>query len=314
MAQFESLIAANKAKSAVLIGLFVLLYTALFFVLVMAVLARVYGWAIVHDGAALLMALLGCHIVAVGLAAACCVGGPGLVISAVGARPVLRLEDEVLYDVVDEMAIAAGIQSPAVYMIDSSAMNALATGLGPRKAAIIVTRGLRDGLTRDQLQAVVGHEMARIRDYDIQLMTLVAGLLGIVVLLAEFVKTLFDSKERTPVLVGVLLAPLAVPVLLAAPALGRLIQLGVSRERQFLADAAAAQLTRYPEALAGALEAMASAAAPFIANRAVAPLFTIRPASYDGAWEKADDGSVWSSHPPIEERVRRLHSIGNIEG
>ena len=315
MAQFESLIGANKARSVVLIVLFILLYTALLFVLAMGILALVLGWAKVHDTSMALATLLVCHILAVALAVACYVGGSGLVISAVGARAVLRAEDTVLYDVVEEMALAAGVEPPAVYMIDDPAMNALATGLGPEKAAIIVTRGLRDRLSRDQLQGVVAHEMARIQSYDIYLMTQVAALVGLLVLAAEAVKTLAASEDTAPLALGIFLVPPALPAILAAPVLGRTIQLAVCRERLFMADAAAARLTRYPEALAEALEIIeADAKSLRGASRATAPLFIVQPLTSDGDRMGGEGESPWCSHPTVVARMERLRSLGNIEG
>ena len=315
MAQFESLIGANKARSVVLIVLFILLYTALLFVLAIGILALVRGWAKVHDAVTVLDTLLVCHILAVALAIACYVGGPGLVISAVGARPVLRTQDTVLYNVVEEMAVAAGVEPPAVYMIDDAAMNALAAGLGPEKAAIIVTRGLRDRLSREQLQGVVAHEMARIQSYDVFLMTQVAALMGLLVLAAEAVKTLLSSEETAPLALGIFLVPWAFPAILAAPALGRTIQLAVCRERLFMADAAAARLTRYPEALAEALEIIAADAEPLGgASRATAPLFIVQPLASDGDRMGGEGESAWCSHPTVAARLERLRSLGNAEG
>jgi len=315
MAQFESLIGANRAKSVVLVVLFILLYTALFFILAMTVAALAFGWAAVHEAGTVAYAVLISHILAVAMAIACYLGGPAMVISAVGARRVLRAEDEVLHDVVDEMAVAAGARPPAIYMIDSSAMNALATGLGPGKAAIIVTSGLRQRLTRDQLQGVVAYGMARIQNGDIHLVTVVAALMGFLVLAAEFYKLLFSSRDAWPVAIGILLIPWAIPMILVAPFLGRIIQLGVSRQRQFMADAAAARLTRYPESLAGALEIIASDTEPLLgASRATAPLFLMQPVTLDGDRMGGEGESAWSSHPTVAGRIARLRSLGNTEG
>lgn len=315
MALYESLITANKAKSALLVALFVLFYTALIFAVVMSALALVYGWRIVHDGFAVLAALLAAHALAIALAATCYVCGPEMVLSSICAEPVLRAQDATLHDVVEEVAVAAGIPAPAIYMIDTPALNAMATGLGPGRSAVVVTRGLRERLSRDELQAVVAHEMARIQNYDAYLMTLVAGLMGLSILAVEFVKALFEDKELVPVLAAVLLVPVFLPLLALAPLFGRFIQLAVARQRQFLADADAARLTRYPEALAHALEVMAADGVPMHAvNLATAHLFIVAPRAADGDTFGGDGYSMWSAHPPVDERIQRLRSIGNIEG
>jgi heat shock protein HtpX len=315
MAQFESLIRANKAKSAALVVLFILLFTGVIFGIFLSGVTLIYGWPIVHQRSAMLATALAAHGLAIGMAALCYFGAPSMVLTSAEAEPVPKGDDPMLHDVVEEMALASNLPPPAVYRMDVPSLNALAAGLGARKAAIVVTRGLRERLDRAQLQAVVAHELARVKNGDIRLMTLVAGFVGLAVLVQEFVKSLVGAKETTLAALGLLLVPLMLPILLVAPVLGRLIQLGVSRQRQFLADAEAARMTRYPEALAQALEIMEADPDPLEAvSLATAHLYVVSPLVVGGDGEDPPRDSVWSSHPLVAERVRRLRAIGNIEG
>jgi len=199
-------------------------------------------------------------------------------------------------------------------------MNAFATGRDPQHAAVAVTRGLRERLGRDELQGVLAHELSHVKNFDIRFMTLMAVLVGTVVLLADIgLRSLFWSgrgRRRSSGRGGgpIMLVILLVAILLAivAPILAHLIQLASSRQREFLADASAARMTRYPEGLARALEALAADTEPMPqASRATAHLFIVPPMMAAG--RRRTTSSVWSSHPDIAERVARLRSIGNVE-
>jgi len=314
MAQFESLIRANKAKSAALVVLFILFFAAVVFGVLFGIGAFIYGWPIVHHRIAILTTALAALGLALGMAGLCYYGAPSMVLSSAGAEPVTKGDDPMLLDVVEEMAVASNLPPPAVYRIDAPSLNALAAGLGPGKAAIVVMRGLRQRLDRAQLQAVVAHELARVASGDIQLMTLAAGFVGLAVLVQEFVKSLVGAKEPALAALGLVLVPVMLPILLSAPVLGRLIQLGVSRQRQFLADAEAARMTRYPEALAQALEIIDADPDPLDeVSLATAHLYVVSPLVV-GSGDDEPRESAWSSHPLVAERVRRLRAIGNVEG
>ncbi|MCX5672357.1 MAG: M48 family metallopeptidase [Planctomycetota bacterium] len=317
MAQFESLIAANKRKSLALVALFVLFYTALLFSLFFTVVVTLWGWTAAHETRAVLAMLLGSHAMAVVLAVVCYVGGPGMVLSASRAEPIHPAKDQVLHDVVEEMAVAAGCPVPPVYVIDSPAMNAMAAGLMPERSVIVVTRGLCERLDRDQLQAVIAHELARIQTYDVRLMTVMATMVGMMILVSALMKQMVSAALETGpssawylVWFLFILPPVGLAVVLAPPCV-RLIQLAVSRERQSMADTEAVRLTRYPEALARALEILATDTEYLAgANGATAHLFIVRPTLAEG--RRAGGDGVWSAHPEIEERIERLRSIGNI--
>jgi len=312
MARFESLIAANKRNSIFLVVLFVLF---------ICVLGGVLGWALFGYWQAGVPSIVLALVVSTAMALVGYYAGPGAVLAMSGARPIAKEDDPQLYNIVEELSIASGLPIPKLYVIDTPAMNAFATGRDPRHAAVAVTRGLRERLGRDELQGVLAHELSHVRNFDIRFMTLMAVLVGTVVLLADVgLRSLFwggRGRRRSSGRDGggiVMLVILLVAILLAiiAPVLATLIQLASSRQREFLADASAARMTRYPEGLARALEALAADTQPMPeASRATAHLFIIQPMMASG--RRRTRSSVWSSHPDIAERVARLRSIGNVE-
>jgi heat shock protein HtpX len=227
-----------------------------------------------------------------------------IVLAMSRARPAEKAQYPQLYNAVEGLSIAAGLPMPRVYIIDDSAPNAFATGRDPQHAALAVTSGLLD---RQELEGVIGHEMAHVQDYDIRFMTIVAVLVGTIALLSDWMRRFFwwggSSRRRggsNPLaLVGVLLA-------VFAPLIAMLIQLALSRTREYLADAQGAMLTRYPDGLADALEKLSADTEPLeVANKATAHLYIINPLTE----HKGMINNLFDTHPPIEERVRRLRAM-----
>jgi heat shock protein HtpX len=227
-----------------------------------------------------------------------------------------------LFNVVEEMKIASGLPAmPKVFIIDDPAPNAFAIGYKPEKAAVAVTAGLLSRLNRDELQGVVAHEMSHIANRDTQLMTVAGIMLGSIVLISHFfLRSMWfmpsgGRRYRKSSSSGgggqAQLILLAVTIVLAilAPIFARLIYLAISRKREYLADASAAQFTRYPEGLASALEKISSAGLPLeSANKATAPMYIVNPFTAKGAAL-----SAWTStHPPIEERIKILRNMGGF--
>ncbi|MBL7140884.1 MAG: M48 family metallopeptidase [Planctomycetes bacterium] len=309
MAQFEQLIAANKRNSVLLVVVFVLFICGL---------GGLLGWAIWGDWRAAVPSIAIALVVALVTGLIGYYSGPQAVLALSRARPISKQDDPQLYNVAEELTLASGLPMPKLYIIDTPAMNAFATGRDPEHAHIAVTSGLRDRLGRDQLQGVLAHELSHVKNFDIRFMTLMAVLVGTVVMLAHIGTRAmwFGGGRRRGSGKGgglVMLVVLIVALVLAvvAPILARLIQLAVSRQREFLADASAAHMTRYPEGLASALEALAADVHEMPqANGANAHLFIHEPRMARG--ERKRHGSVWSSHPPIEERIARIRAIGNI--
>ncbi len=242
--------------------------------------------------------------------------GDRLVLAAAGAREVTREEEPRLHNVVEGLAIAAGIPKPRVYVVPEEAPNAFATGRDPEHASVAVTRGLLDLLNRVELEGVVAHEVAHVVDRDILLGTIVATLVGAVVLVSElFLRSLWwggprlrrGGREggRAPLVLAVAGALL----LVVAPVVAQLVRLAVSRQREYLADARGALLTRYPPGLAGALRKIAASGLPMrAASNATAHLWLSQPSRFPGertGWLER----LFSTHPPIEDRIRRLEEM-----
>jgi len=310
MAQFESLMAANKRNSALLVVMFILFIT---------VLGGILGWALFGDVYAAVPSIVLALVISCVMALIGYYTGPSAVLALSGARPIAKEDDPQLYNIVEELSLASGLPVPALYMIDSGAMNAFATGRDPHHAAVAVTRGLRERLNREELQGVIAHELSHVLDFDIRFMTLMAVLVGVVVLLSDIgLRSMFwgggrrsrDSGGRGSNPLAIILVIVAILCAILAPIFAKLIQLAVSRQREFLADASAARMTRYPEGLASALEALAADDHELAtANGATAHLYIVEPLMARG--RRAGGSGMWSSHPPIEERVARLRSIGN---
>lgn len=293
-------ITANKLKSAVMVGVFV--------VLVLAV-----GWAFAYltDGGpiGLVLALL----VSFAMAWGSYWYSDRIVLSMSRARPVDRETEPYLVNVIEGLSIAAGLPVPKAYVIDDPAPNAFATGRNPDNAAIAVTRGLMEKLDRLELEGVVAHELAHVKNYDTLVQTMTAVLAGTVVLLSDWMVRSFwwgggrrrDSSEGGGqgqaifMLVGLALAVLA-------PVFAALIQMAISRKREYLADASAAMLTRYPPGLAGALRKIASDPGQLrVANKATESLYIVNPLKH----RRSGMNALFNTHPPIEDRIARLEAM-----
>jgi heat shock protein HtpX len=322
MPTFRDLIAANKRNSLLLVAVFVLFTTVVLAGLCLGILALTvpafverlhWGQGLVIGGlaglVALLLALLGYY------------GGDDLLLAISHAREIKHPDDPQLFNVVEEMAIAAGIPVPRVYLIDDPAPNAFATGRDPRHAVVAITTGLRSKLNREELQGVMAHEVSHIRNYDIRLMLLMAVLIGTVVMFADFFWQVLrwgpgddrDSKSDRDGggIVALVLFLLALVLALVAPVLAQIIQFAVSRQREYLADASGVELTRNPLGLAHALRKIdADPAVLRSANRGTAHLYIANPI------KKFEDRArtVFASHPPIADRIRRLEALAHQAG
>jgi len=233
-----------------------------------------------------------------------------IVLSMSRARPATKEQHRQLYNAVEGLSIAAGLPMPRLYVIDDSAPNAFATGRDPQHAAIAVTTGLLDKLDRYELEGVIGHEMAHVADYDIRFMTIVAVLVGTIALLSDWMLRFFRfggarSRRRGGGGAG-LIALVGLLLVVVAPLAAFLMQMALSRSREYLADAQGAMLTRYPDGLANALEKLAADTEPLeVANKATAHLYIINPLTE----HKGMINSLFSTHPPIQDRVRRLRAM-----
>lgn len=223
-----------------------------------------------------------------------------------------------LHNVVEEIALAAGLPKPAVYVIPDPDPNAFATGKDPRHACIAVTEGLLDRLNREELQAVIAHEMGHVRNADIRLMTVVAALIGGVMLLTELgLRTMRwgggekkSSSRGGGGIGGAILFILWLAALILAPFISRLLAMAVSRQREFLADASGAELTRNPGALASALEKIDASLEPTRAiKKGTAHLCIANPLGSDLDDREGFFADIFATHPPIRKRILLLKSM-----
>ncbi|MFP4523511.1 MAG: M48 family metalloprotease [Candidatus Nanoarchaeia archaeon] len=238
--------------------------------------------------------------------------GGSMVLSATGAKPVSKQEYPHLVHTVEGLAIAAGIPAPKAYVIKDSALNAFATGNSPKKSAIVVTTGLLDKLNREELEGVIAHEMSHIKNYDIRVMLLATVLVGVLTLISDILLRTFlfggarggggdDSKA------SIIFVVVGVVLVILSPLIGQLIKLSVSRKREYLADASGAMLTRYPQGLANALKKIKEDPDPLVdhANKATAHLFISTPFRK----RKGVIHKLFSTHPPISARIKRLEAM-----
>lgn len=288
-------ISSNKTKTALLITFFLILIIAL-------------GWvfSLYFQSPALLP-------VAVGFSTLMSLGSyfysDKIVLAMSRAKEVRKADDPDLYRSVENLSIAAGLPTPKVYLINDTAMNAFATGRDPKHAVLCITSGLRSRLTKPELEGVMAHELSHVGNYDIRLSTIIVVLVGVVTLLSNWMLRMSffggrrsrDNNQATAIigLIGIILAILS-------PIAATLIQLAVSRKREYLADASGALLTRYPEGLASALKKIAADTEPLeAANNATAHLYFANPLQGNpSAFSR-----LFDTHPPIQERIKRLEQM-----
>jgi len=244
--------------------------------------------------------------------------GGNIMLSVSGARKIAKDDHPRLYNIVEEMKIASGLERmPDIYIIEDPALNAFATGRDPNHASVAVTSGLLQKLNRDELQGVIAHELSHIKNRDVLLMTICSVLLGTIVLLAWFASrmlifgSLGGGRSRGSSGGGgyaaLIIMIVAIVLMIVAPIAAQLIYFAVSRRREYLADASGALYTRYPEGLASALEKISNSTVELkTANQAYAPMYILNPFRRGG--KPATD--LTSTHPPISERIRILRSMG----
>lgn len=294
-------IAANSRTS--------LFYCFLVIVLLAALGGAVIGYYSPNDA---LIGVIGSAALGVIVALVAWGAGSKIVLQMNNAREATPHELQVVNNVAEEMAIAAGIPKPQVYVIDEDAPNAFATGGSPEKGVVCVTTGLLDRLNREELQGVVAHEIGHIRNNDVRLMTTLAIVVGLIPMIAHFfTRSMYygggrrgrdkDGGAAVFMVIGLVLAILA-------PIFAKMLEMAVSRQREFMADASAAQFTRNPEALASALEKIAVQQGDMhSANKATEHMYIINPFS---PLQKA--ASLFSTHPPTEQRIAALRNMAGI--
>ncbi|HYF13287.1 MAG TPA: M48 family metallopeptidase [Candidatus Paceibacterota bacterium] len=228
-----------------------------------------------------------------------------LVVAMTGARPAPESEFPELHNLVENLAITAGLPKPKIYILNDPAPNAFATGRNPEKAVVAVTTGLLNTLDRTELEGVIAHELSHIGNRDILVSTVAVVLVGFTTLASDFFLRASWGGNNREGRGNPIIAVLAVALIVLAPIFATLLQLAISRRREFLADASGALLTRYPEGLANALRKIGSYAAPMRrANNATAHLFISNPFGPKAAASAI--AKLFMTHPPIEARIKAL--------
>ncbi|MCX6715223.1 MAG: zinc metalloprotease HtpX [Candidatus Uhrbacteria bacterium] len=292
-------ISSNKHKTWFLISLF-------------SVVIVLLGWAFgnwmgdVYSGISLAL------IISVTMSLVGYFKGDAVALTTSGAQRIEKQDNPELYRIVENLAIAAGLPTPKIYIMTDVAINAFATGRDPNHASIAVTSGALQALDKQELEGVLSHELSHIGNYDIRVMTIVVVLVGVILLLSDMMtRSMFFGRGRRSndnndnggifLIIGIVLAILS-------PIFAQLIKLAVSRQREYLADASGCLLTRYPEGLVRALEKISAQDQPMAkANHATAHMFLANP--FDPHVTKKFE-QLFSTHPPIEERIRRLKEAG----
>ncbi len=284
-------IASNKRKTWLVVALFVVIIGALGWIV-----SNIYGspsYLYVALIFGLVYAIMQYYF------------GASLALSINSAKEIQKKDDPRLYRIVENLSITTGMPMPKVYIIDDPGLNAFATGRDPRHSAVAVTRGLLQVMDDTELEAVLAHEMGHIQNYDIRVMLIVFGLVSAIGLIADFITHMFwfrgdDNESPNPifVIVGIVAA-------IVAPFAAMLVQLAVSRRREYLADSTGALTTRYPEGLARALEKIRDHGSGLKSpNTATAHLFFANPLKGKSL------AKLFSTHPPIEDRIARLRKMG----
>lgn len=268
-------------------------------------------FAEVYSPGSLALGAAGAAVLGVVAAIVAHYAGGSIVLQVSAAREATHDEDRRLRNVAEEMAIAAGIPMPKVYIIDDPSPNAFATGKDPRSGVVVFTTGLIEKLDRDELQGVMAHEIAHIRNYDIRFMTTIGLVAGLIPLISDlFLRSLWYGGGRRRKSEGqgqgqLVMLAIGIALAILAPLFAKLLELAVSRQREYMADATAAELTRYPDGLARALQKIASDPAQLgVRNRATEHMYIVNPFR---PMQIAD--TLFSTHPPIERRIAALRGL-----
>lgn len=292
-------VSKNKRNSYLLVFIFLIIILILGYLLGYIFATATFGIAIALI-ISLVMILIGYY------------SGDRLILAMSNAKEATKKDDPYLINIVEGLAIGAGIPTPKVYMIQEDSMNAFATGRDPKHASVAVTSGLRKNMKREEVEAVIAHELSHVKNYDIRLMMMVTILVGIIALLSDFLLRSFlwaprQKNERGSggIMIIVVLIGLAMAIL--APLIAQLIKFAVSRQREYLADADGSLLCRNPKALASALRKIKNDKDKMVdtANKATAHLYIENPLRNLGG----PINNLFSTHPPIDERIKRLESM-----
>ncbi|MBT4210168.1 MAG: M48 family metallopeptidase [Candidatus Komeilibacteria bacterium] len=282
---------SNKRKSLALMVLFVLV-----------IVGMVWAWAQYSESGYYM--IIPATLFATGMSAVSFFAGDKIALATAGAKEIKKDDNPYLWRMVENLSITAGLTMPKVHIIEDASMNAFATGRDPAHSSIAVTTGLLNNLKNEELEGVIAHELSHVKNYDIRLMMVVIVCVGIITLLADWMMRSFIFRGRDDNNKGNILMIVGIVLAVLSPLFAKLIQMAVSRKREFLADASASLLTRYPEGLASALEKISSQNIPLKrANKATAHLYISSPFKGKGI------SKLFSTHPPAQERIKALRNM-----
>src|SRR3989338_9091857 len=290
----------NKQKSALIIALFIG-----FIALFAWVLGEASGYGLSFVGWGLILSGM--------LSFGSYYYSDKIILTLSKARPADRKKDFHFYTVTENLCLAMRLPKPKLYVIDDTAMNAFATGRDPQHAVVCATTGILSRLNRTELEGVIAHELSHIQNYDTRLMSVVAILVGMVTLAADFFlrSTRFRSRDNKQAgQIQMIMFVVGLVLALLSPIIAKLIQLAISRRREFLADASGVKVTRFPDGLARALEKISKDTEPLeVANKATAHLYITNPLKnhHDSVGWFA---SMFATHPPVSERIAALRQMG----
>ncbi|MCX6785783.1 MAG: M48 family metallopeptidase [Candidatus Komeilibacteria bacterium] len=287
-------IASNKRKTWLLMAIFLT---------VIVLLGWVFGRAYNFGYGGIIMAL----ILAILLNLFSYFKGDKVALAMAKAQPIQKSDNPYVYRLVENLCLTAGLPVPKIYLINDPNINAFACGRRPELASLAITTGATSKLENEELEGVIAHELSHIKNYDIRLMTVVIICVGVITLMADFflrAQFIFGRKsDKDSGNLGAILMIVGLILAILSPVFASLIQLAVSRKREYLADASGVLLTRYPEGLARALEKIKNTNQPLqAANHATAHLYIANP--FEGAGKKV--AGLFATHPPIEDRIKKL--------
>ena len=287
---------SNKRKSVVLITIFIA------FVIF---LGWLYGQLTETGYLGLIIAI----ILSLSMTATSYFAGDKIALASSGAKPIQKQDNPYVYRLVENLCITAGLPLPKIHIINDPNINAFATGRDPQHASIAITQGAIDKLENEELEGVIAHELSHIKNYDIRLMMIVIVLVGTIALISDWLMRsfLWSKSDRNKGQLGIILLVIGIVLAILSPLIAKLIQLAISRKREFLADADGTLLTRYPQGLAYALAKIADQNKLPLkkANNATAHLYIANPF---GQTQKFL-AKLFSTHPPIDERINKLKQM-----
>ncbi len=287
-----SQIASNKRKTILLMVVFVALVGAVS-----------YGFSLYFSDDSIVIFALGFAVIysLIGYFASAKIS-----LGLSGAKPIAKRDAPELYRVVENLTIAGGLPMPQVYIIDDTAPNAFATGRDPKHSYVAVTSGLLEIMDKTELEGVIGHELSHVKNYDIRVMAITAALVSVIAVLSDILirMSIWGGDDDSNNSFGIFIA---IAVAIITPLIAMLVQLAVSRKREYLADASGAELTRYPQGLASALRKLEAYGKPMKkASTATSHLFISNPLGKKGV-----ASSLLSTHPPLQDRIAKLEHMEN---